>query len=42
MQSKAAEKRAGALARLLAGLEVYLRVILGGLVLYALIKRAEL
>ena len=32
----------GALARLLAGLEVYLSVILGGLVLYALIKRSEL
>lgn len=31
----------GALARLLAGLEVYLSVILGGLVLYALIKRSE-
>ncbi|MFB6104515.1 MAG: pentapeptide repeat-containing protein [Halobacteriaceae archaeon] len=32
----------GALARILAGLEVYLSVILGGLVLYALIKRSEL
>lgn len=32
----------GALARMLAGLEVYLSVILGGLVLYALIKRSEL
>lgn len=32
----------GALARLFAGLEVYLSVILGGLVLYALIKRSEL
>lgn len=32
----------GALARLLAGTEVYLSVILGGLVLYALIKRSEL
>ncbi|MFB6137039.1 MAG: pentapeptide repeat-containing protein [Halobacteriaceae archaeon] len=32
----------GALARLLAGLEVYVSVILGGLVLYALIKRSEL
>lgn len=32
----------GPLARLLAGLEVYLSVILGGLVLYALIKRTEL
>jgi uncharacterized protein YjbI with pentapeptide repeats len=31
----------GILARLLAGLEVYLSVILGGLVLYALIKRSE-
>ncbi len=31
----------GPLARLLAGLEVYLSVILGGLVLYALIKRSE-
>lgn len=31
----------GPLARLLAGLEVYLGVILGGLVLYALIKRSE-
>lgn len=31
----------GALARFLAGLEVYLSVILGGLVLYALIKRSE-
>lgn len=32
----------GALARVLAGLEVYLSGILGGLVLYALIKRSEL
>lgn len=32
----------GSLARVLAGLEVYLSVILGGLVLYALIKRSEL
>ncbi|MFB6132302.1 MAG: pentapeptide repeat-containing protein [Halanaeroarchaeum sp.] len=32
----------GALARILAGLEVYLSVVLGGLVLYALIKRSEL
>ncbi|MFB6072084.1 MAG: pentapeptide repeat-containing protein [Halobacterium sp.] len=32
----------GALARLLAGLEVYVSVVLGGLVLYALIKRSEL
>ncbi|WP_135533257.1 pentapeptide repeat-containing protein [Halostella pelagica] len=32
----------GALARVFAGLEVYLSVILGGLVLYALIKRSEL
>lgn len=32
----------GPLARVLAGLEVYLSVILGGLVLYALIKRSEL
>ncbi|MFB6253818.1 MAG: pentapeptide repeat-containing protein [Halobacteriaceae archaeon] len=32
----------GALARMLAGLEVYLSVVLGGLVLYALIKRSEL
>lgn len=32
----------GALARTLAGLEVYLSVVLGGLVLYALIKRSEL
>ena len=32
----------GVLARLLAGLEVYVSVILGGLVLYALIKRSEL
>jgi len=32
----------GALARVLAGLEVYLSVVLGGLVLYALIKRSEL
>ncbi|WP_227356951.1 pentapeptide repeat-containing protein [Haladaptatus salinisoli] len=32
----------GALARLLAGLEVYLSVILGGLFLYALVKRSEL
>lgn len=32
----------GALARMVAGLEVYLSVILGGLVLYALIKRSEL
>lgn len=32
----------GPLARMLAGLEVYLSVILGGLVLYALIKRSEL
>ena len=32
----------GALARILAGLEVYLSIVLGGLVLYALIKRSEL
>ncbi|MFB6353407.1 MAG: ion channel [Halobacteriales archaeon] len=32
----------GVLARMLAGLEVYLSVVLGGLVLYALIKRSEL
>lgn len=32
----------GALARLFAGLEVYLSVVLGGLVLYAFIKRSEL
>lgn len=32
----------GVLARLLAGLEVYLSVVLGGLVLYAFIKRSEL
>ncbi len=32
----------GALARMLAGLEVYLSVILGGLFLYALVKRSEL
>lgn len=32
----------GALARVLAGLEVYMSVVLGGLVLYALIKRSEL
>jgi hypothetical protein len=32
----------GALARVFAGLEVYLSVILGGLVLYALVKRSEL
>jgi uncharacterized protein YjbI with pentapeptide repeats len=31
----------GVLARFLAGLEVYLSVILGGLVLYALVKRSE-
>jgi uncharacterized protein YjbI with pentapeptide repeats len=31
----------GALAQLLAGVEVYLSVILGGLVLYALVKRSE-
>lgn len=31
----------GPLARLLAGLEVYLSIILGGLVLYSLIKRSE-
>lgn len=34
-------KPGGPLARLLAGLEVYLSIILGGLVLYALIKRSE-
>ncbi|WP_264556057.1 pentapeptide repeat-containing protein [Halocatena marina] len=32
----------GTLARLFAGVEVYVSVILGGLVLYALIKRSEL
>ena len=32
----------GALARVFAGLEVYVSVILGGLVLYALVKRSEL
>lgn len=32
----------GALARLMAGVEVYVSIILGGLVLYALIKRSEL
>ncbi|MDS0259300.1 pentapeptide repeat-containing protein [Haloarcula sp. S1CR25-12] len=32
----------GALARLLAGLEVYVNVILSGLVLYGLIKRSEI
>lgn len=32
----------GPVARIIAGLEVYLSVILGGLVLYALIKRSEL
>lgn len=32
----------GALARMFAGVEVYLSVILGGLVIYALVKRSEL
>jgi len=32
----------GALARMLAGIEVYVSVILSGLVLYGLIKRSEI